>query len=115
MNKLAVITLTLTTLAAFSPSAADARPRPTVDDGAMTCFTDLDSDVDMSDGIIVSCCYDDGCWICERQPGQNCTWDPKYRTIQPMGDLTVNPGGIVKLKKPKGLAVDGIRTMAFGG
>jgi hypothetical protein len=113
MNKLAALTLILATLSAFSPSAADAKPRPTVDDGPLSCFADPDSDTDFPDGIIVSCCYDDGCWICENNAGQNCVWDPKYRMV-PMGDLTVSPGHI-KLKAPKGLAVDAMSRVSTGG
>jgi hypothetical protein len=105
MNKLAALVLILATFAAV-PSGAEAKMRPTVTGGsAIDCFNDMDTEPDYSDGIIVSCCYDDGCWICEKNPGQNCVWDPKYRTV-PLGDLTVSPGHIL-LKAPKGLAVDG--------
>ena len=99
MTKLAALALILATLAAF-PTTADAKNRPTVDHGDGTdCFFDPDADASFDDGLIVSCCYDDGCWICEKNPGQNCTWDPKYRTIGPVrGDLSVNPGGTIKLK-----------------
>jgi hypothetical protein len=116
MNKLAALTLILTTLAALPVDTAQARNRPTVDDGkGLDCFLDPDADVDMDEGsTIVSCCYDDGCWICENNAGENCEWDPKYRVMIPLGDLTMKPDGIkpgetIKLKSvPKGLAADGV-------
>lgn len=118
MNKLATLALILTTLAALPVDIAHAKPRPTVDHGDGTdCFFDPDSDTNYDDGLIVSCCYDDGCWICEKNPGQNCVWDPKYRTMAPTGDLTVKPEGdrpshTIKLKlMPKGLSVDGVSTL----
>ena len=91
MHKLFALALIVVTLAAF-PSGAEAKMRPTVDkDGAMDCFADPDTDSDYPDGVIVSCCYDDGCWICENAAGQNCVWDPKYR-VAPLGEVTVKPG-----------------------
>lgn len=100
MNKLAILALMLSTLTAF-PSVADAKPRPTVDDGTgVDCFFDPDADVNWDDGLIVSCCYDDGCWICDKNAGQNCVWDPKYRMITPISTQpTINPGGKLH-KKP---------------
>lgn len=98
MNKLATLAFILTALAAF-PTAADAKPRPTVDqsDGS-DCFADPDADIDYPDGqgAIMSCCYDDGCWICSSVKN-DCTWDPSYRVMQPLGEITVKPGAI-KLK-----------------
>lgn len=106
MNKLAALTLILTTLAALPVDTAQARNRPTVDDGmGLDCFLDPDADVDMDEGsTIVSCCYDDGCWICEHAPGENCVWDSKYRVI---GDVTVAPGGI-GLRAPKMVIAGGM-------
>jgi hypothetical protein len=54
--------------------------RPTVDSPA-SCFGGA-GDVDCSEGggLICSCCYDDGCWICDNWFGipANCVWDDKY-------------------------------------
>jgi hypothetical protein len=93
MNKLVILALVLSTFAAF-PSVADAKNRPTVDsDTGLDCFLDPDADPDLGDGVIVSCCYDDGCWICEHNPGQNCVWDPKYRSMLPIStEPTIKPG-----------------------
>jgi hypothetical protein len=104
MNRLAASALILVALLAF-PSGAEAKMRPTVDGGsAIDCFNDMDTDPDYSEGIIVSCCYDDGCWICEHAPGENCVWDSKYRVI---GDVTVAPGGI-GLRAPKMVIAGGM-------
>ena len=115
MNKLATLALILAALAAF-PSAADAKPRPTVDqsDGS-DCFADPDADVDYpppGESAIMSCCYDDGCWICSTVKS-DCVWDPKYRVMQPTGDLTVKPGGIKLKIVPKG-SVDGVSELRLG-
>jgi hypothetical protein len=92
MHKLALAVFAFAALSSLSITGAEAKNRPTVDDGTgIDCFLDPDGDTDYGD-TIVSCCYDDGCWICERSPGQNCVWDPKYRLIKPQRDLTISPG-----------------------
>jgi hypothetical protein len=54
---------------------------------------------DCEGGIICSCCYDDGCYICDAQPGPHssyepayltCAWEPKGSTIR--GGLSKVPG-----------------------
>jgi hypothetical protein len=69
----------------FASDLVHAKNRPTVDDptGA-DCWLDSDADQDCS-GNICSCCYDNGCWICNNivvHPGsQDCHWDPAYRRL----------------------------------
>jgi hypothetical protein len=31
------------------------------------------------EGLLCWCCYDDGCWICNRAGQRDCAWDPAYR------------------------------------
>jgi hypothetical protein len=59
--------------------------RPTVDN-QWICFQGAGEH--SCDGLLCTCCYDDGCWICDNYGGldipTNCVWDDSYRT-QPKG------------------------------
>jgi hypothetical protein len=91
---------TLTIAGGFSDSWAKPRPtfgRPS-DCGKFDC----------EGGIICSCCYDNGCYICDaQQTGPHstyepvylsCTWEPKGSTIR--GGLSKVPGA--KMLTPSG-------------
>ena len=78
--------------------------RPTISD-ALDC-----ADYDCEGGIICSCCYDDGCWICNAQNSQvpdlykNCEWQPAARRkgvtkIRP-GSGVLDPGPPMTNTKP---------------
>ena len=58
--------------------------RPTVG-GPHECFKDATTDKECSEGggLLCSCCYSDGCWICDNWFGMpaNCTWDDSYRSV----------------------------------
>jgi hypothetical protein len=50
------------------------------------------------DGAICSCCYTDGCFICENNPNvpsdqSNCHWEPPYR-VQGRDGIILEPGDI---------------------
>jgi hypothetical protein len=71
-------------------ATSEARKRPTVG-GPDACIG-----YDCEGGLICSCCYDDGCWICDAlAPGsslpgwQNCEWDPAFRK---KGVTKISPG-----------------------
>jgi hypothetical protein len=57
------------------------RRRPTFDNPSV-CFGGAGES--SCDGVICSCCYDDGCWICDDWSDfgeglvANCVWDDKY-------------------------------------
>jgi hypothetical protein len=55
---------------------AEAKPRPTVSTVG-DCFNDPDVQYDC-DGTLCSCCYDDGCWICNAGTPSDCEWEGKY-------------------------------------
>ena len=62
--------------------------RPTVG-GPDVCLN-----YDCEGGIICSCCYEDGCWICDASGGGNlpvwtCEWDPAFRK---KGVTKIRPG-----------------------
>jgi hypothetical protein len=72
-------------LGAYTES--DAAKRPSDDTSGGWCF--LTNDYDCS-GVICSCCYDDGCWICDRgdvtmdlPEAGDCHWDPSYGSRAP--------------------------------
>ena len=58
-------------------------PRHPTFDNPGICFEGA-GEVDCSEGggLICSCCYEDGCWICENKWGMpyygTCVWDDKY-------------------------------------
>jgi hypothetical protein len=82
--------------AAFTPLAAEAKNRPAIDEDGEYCWADPEADHSgwYDDGEIKSCCWDDGCWICDSE-GYNCVWDPKYgaRIFSPVTGPAVAPGG----------------------
>jgi hypothetical protein len=57
-----------------TPSEA-LKPRPTVD-SVDACISGKGDK--SCDGIICSCCYNEGCWICG-DAYYDCVWDPAYR------------------------------------
>lgn len=77
--------------------SASAKPRPTVDSpNGDTCWGDPDTSKDTDpDSLIISCCYDDGCWVCgiSPLPGDACEWEQASRTDGNTGPITINPGG----------------------
>lgn len=96
----AVVSLGMLTIA-DGVSDSWARPRPSFgrpsDCGKFDC----------EGGIICSCCYDDGCYICDAAEGPHathepawltCTWEPKGSTIR--GGLSKVPG--TKMLTPAG-------------
>jgi hypothetical protein len=56
--------------------------RPTIS-RPRDCFNDPTTDKECSEGggLLCTCCYSDGCWICDNWFGisANCTWDGSYR------------------------------------
>jgi len=85
-------------------SARAVKPRPAVDSPSI-CWTGGSSDNGCG-GPICYCCYDEGCWICNKDT-YDCVWDSSYR-----GDKRPNTTGIAPLppasikppwsKSPKG-------------
>jgi hypothetical protein len=76
------------------------KPRPTVD-SVDVC---INGKGDKScDGLICSCCYAEGCWICG-DAYYDCVWDPAYRQGQTgSGFSTVKPSlspGVLEPAKP---------------
>ena len=76
-----------------TPSVA-LKPRPTVD-SVDACISGKGDK--SCDGLICSCCYNEGCWICG-DAYYDCVWDPAYRkggvvkglsTVKPTNSPTV--------------------------
>jgi hypothetical protein len=96
-------------------SGAFAMNRRTVDHGIDTCLAD-DADGNASascGGLICSCCYDDGCFICNTTY-DDCVWEGKSRSLlkTPTGDLPQI--GIDKPKKPKFVSPKVLQDPQFG-
>jgi hypothetical protein len=91
MHKFAALALILATVVAF-PTTAEAKKRPTISTGEQ-CFYDTGTLIDIGEGPIVSCCYDDGCWICNRDY-TDCAWDGKYRTLHLRKTFTRDSAGM---------------------
>jgi hypothetical protein len=55
-------------------------PRRPTYDNQWVCFQGAGEH--SCDGLLCTCCYDDGCWICDNHGGldipTNCVWDDKY-------------------------------------
>ena len=82
---------------AVAPSFAEAKNRPTVSTVG-DCFNDPEIQYDC-DGTLCSCCYDDGCWICNAGTPSDCEWEGRYRLRGTTGDRPdISPG---KPPKPK--------------
>lgn len=73
-KSLIAITPILAALAMATPS--EAKPRPTVDSSDI-CWGGASSDKGCG-GLICWCCYDEGCWICNKDT-YDCVWDGSYR------------------------------------
>lgn len=83
---------------------SEAKPRPTVD-SADICWNGSPTDKGCG-GLICYCCYDDGCWICNKDT-YDCVWDDSYRADkQPKAtDIAPPPPAGIKppwSKPPKG-------------
>jgi hypothetical protein len=63
-------------LAVLMSSPIAAKPRPTVGD-ADTCWDGGSADKGC-EGLICYCCYDEGCYICNKDT-RDCVWDGSYR------------------------------------
>jgi len=116
MNSLIRVALAVTAMTALSIEAPQAKPRPTVDEAnGDTCWTDptTDKDIPTDGGRIMSCCYDDGCWICgvDVGPADDCVWEQKAmvggRGLPELNqNLTISPGLVVP---PKARPLEGVR------
>jgi hypothetical protein len=93
-------------------SSADGKPRPTVDEpNGDTCMGDPTTDKNCGGGndvgAICYCCYDDGCWVCGNTPlpGDECVWDPAYRTQMETAPQTeppsISPEGGRPIRPPR--------------
>ena len=104
-----VIFFTTALLILLGATTTEARKRPTVG-GPDACPT-----YDCEGGIICSCCFDDGCWICDANPQYSgielpiwntCEWEPAFRktrkgfTIIPPGGGVLDPGPPVTNTRP---------------
>ncbi len=80
-------------LALVTATPSEAKRRPTIDTADRCIGGAGDKGCG---GLICYCCYDDGCWICDKDYG-HCTWDDKYRTGRPpVGPKSgvMPPGGV---------------------
>ncbi len=84
-------------LALVTATPSEAKRRPTIGGYAGECFQDPETDKGGYgpghwDEPITYCCYDDGCWICNRAQA-DCVWDPaglkRLPVTRPPG-----PGGV---------------------
>ena len=94
-----VLPIALTGAVAASPAAA-LNPRPTVDSPS-ACFGEEKGEVDC-DGTLCSCCYNDGCWICNAGTPADCTWDPAYRgqSVPQLSAPDIGLGGNLRPNRP---------------
>ena len=84
-----IIFLMTTILALVMSTPSEAKPRPTVDSSDI-CWNGGSSDKGCG-GLICYCCYDDGCWICNKDT-YDCVWDGSYRADkQPKATEIVPP------------------------
>lgn len=81
----AAVVVAMTLAAAFA-APANAEPRsPRPDYGAYYfCLSDPNADAEC-EGVLCTCCYTDGCWICNNVlevpegTGPDCAWEPAMR------------------------------------
>jgi len=87
-------------LALVTPTPSEALKR-----GSYVDITDcLENSSDHScGGAICSCCFSDGCWICNNEY-KDCTWDPAYKRQKGTTGVSSPPAGIKppSSKPPKG-------------
>lgn len=83
-----VITAAIVALASTGARAEIKSHRP---DDILVCIAAPDTEVDDDPGsLIFSCCYADGCWICDNH-WSNCVWDAAYRKGQAGRITSINP------------------------
>jgi hypothetical protein len=96
----AVFAVAVLMLVMATPSEALKR-RPTVSK-AHDCIADAGDGSDTScEGAICSCCYSDGCWICNAEY-KDCVWDPGRQGRKPAPGVVKPPvlPGVVEPSKP---------------
>jgi len=92
-------------IAGPTPGYADKR-RPTISTPKQCTIDAVGGQATLScDGLICSCCYSDGCYICDKD-GKDCVWDPGHSAgrrpgaVSPGGGV-LDPGTITPLFVPK--------------
>jgi hypothetical protein len=75
-------------LIVFLSAPSEAKKRPTVDSSDV-CWNGGSSDKGC-EGLICYCCYDEGCWICNKDT-YDCVWDGSYRAGSKPGAPIVIP------------------------
>jgi hypothetical protein len=80
-------------LALVTAAPSEARPRPTI--FSIDDCTGQAGSGKGCEGAICYCCYDDGCYICNRQ-WSDCTWDPKYPGLKSRGVTRPGTGGVLQ-------------------
>lgn len=85
-------------LALVMSTPSEAKSRPTVDSSEI-CWNVGSSDKGC-EGLICYCCYNEGCWICNKDT-YDCVWDPYYRDDkQPKGMTVIVPSHPAGIKPP---------------
>ena len=79
-------------LALVTATPSEAKPRPPVFDIDDCTGSTANKGCE---GAICHCCYDDGCYICDRN-WSGCTWDPKYPGLKSRGVTRPGTEGVLQ-------------------